>query len=134
MGLGEKGSKTLLGSKTPLRFQAPFFLLFQNPFILSSTLFPPLQEPFKLSSALFLPLKNCFNYQAPFFLLHKNTLRNFQMKHPVLPTLFDGKCKYSLKKTFTIKLTATLFKTSGSRADFPLWSVLFSFPRTTALS
>ena len=28
VGLGEKGSKTLLGSKTPLRFQAPFFLLF----------------------------------------------------------------------------------------------------------
>ena len=27
-GLGEKGSKTLLGSKTPLKFQAPFFLLF----------------------------------------------------------------------------------------------------------
>ena len=78
-GLGEKGSKTLLGSKTPLDFKYPFSSF-------SRTL-SYYQAPF------FLLFKNPLNYQAPFFLLRKITLNyqaeNFkQYIHPVLPTLF----------------------------------------------
>ena len=79
VGLGEKGSKTLLGSKTPLDFKYPFSSF-------SRTL-SYYQAPF------FLLFKNPLNYQAPFFLLRKITLNyqaeNFkQYIHPVLPTLF----------------------------------------------
>ena len=71
-GLGEKGSQTLKGSQALLRFQAPFFLFFQNPLNYQAPFFLLFKNPLDYQVPFFLLHKNALNYQAPFFLLSWN--------------------------------------------------------------